>query len=72
MPLIHSSKKKAIGENIAIEKHAHPDMPIKQAEAIAFSEQREARKSHEGIKNESKESHGKASPESHRARAIKR
>lgn len=48
MPLINSTSKKAIGENISIEKHAHPDMPIKQAEAIAFSTQREAqRHSHE-------------------------
>ena len=48
MPLVHSTSKKAIGENISIEKHAHPEMPIKQAEAIAFSTQREAqRHSHE-------------------------
>jgi hypothetical protein len=48
MPLIHSADKKAIGKNIAIEKHAHPEMDIKQAAAIAFSTQREAqRHSHE-------------------------
>ncbi len=42
MPLVHSTSKKAIGENIAIErKHGKPE---KQAVAIAFSEQREARK----------------------------
>lgn len=40
MPLIHSSSKKAIGENIAIErKHGKPE---KQAIAIAFSEKRRA------------------------------
>ncbi len=44
MPLVHSASKKAIGENIAIEKHAHPDMPIKQAAAIAYSTQREAQR----------------------------
>lgn len=44
MPLVHSTSKKAIGENIAIEKHAHPDMDIKQAAAIAYSEQRLARR----------------------------
>jgi hypothetical protein len=60
MPLIHSTSKKAIGENIAIEKHAHPDMPIKQAEAIAFSEQRQA------------ESHGKKKAESHIHRATRK
>lgn len=44
MPLIHSTSKKAIGENIGIEKNAHPDMPIKQAAAIAYSTQREAQR----------------------------
>lgn len=44
MPLIHSASKKAIGENIRIEKHAHPEMPIKQAVAIAYSTQREAQR----------------------------
>lgn len=42
MPLVKSDSKEAIGENISIEKHAHPDMPVKQAEAIAYSVQREA------------------------------
>lgn len=42
MPLIHSASKEAIGENISIEKHAHPEMPIKQAVAIAYSTKREA------------------------------
>lgn len=41
MPLIHSTSKKAIGENIAIErKHGKPE---KQAIAIAFNEQRRAK-----------------------------
>lgn len=66
MPLVRSTSKKAIGENIAIEKHAHPSMPIKQAEAIAFSEQREAGKKGHG------ESHGKKSAEDHQKRATKR
>ena len=42
MPLLKSSKKSAIGENIRREKHAHPDMPIKQAAAIAYSVKRKA------------------------------
>lgn len=40
MPLVKGEKaksKKGISENIRREKHAHPDMPIKQAAAIAFS-----------------------------------
>lgn len=47
MPLIKGSKarsKKGISSNIRREKHAHPDMPIKQAVAIAFSEARQSRK----------------------------
>ncbi len=45
MPLIHSTSKKALGENIAIErKHGKPE---KQAIAIAFSERRQAMK-HKG------------------------
>lgn len=41
MPLIHSLSKKALGENIAIErKHGKPE---KQAVAIAFSEARRAK-----------------------------
>lgn len=40
MPLIKSTSKKALGENIAIErKHGKPE---KQAVAIAFSEKRQA------------------------------
>lgn len=42
MPLIKSGSKKAIGENIRREKDAHPDMPIKQAAAIAYSTARSA------------------------------
>ncbi len=42
MPLDRSASKKAIGKNIATEMRA--GKPQKQAEAIAFSEQREARK----------------------------
>mgnify|MGYP001575319001 CR=1 FL=1 len=40
MPLVKGSKaktKKGISENIKREKHAHPDMPIKQAVAISYS-----------------------------------
>jgi hypothetical protein len=36
--------KKGISENIRREKHAHPDMPIKQAAAIAFSTARGGKK----------------------------
>lgn len=42
MPLIKSKSKKALGENIATEENA--GKPPKQAEAIAFAEQRRARK----------------------------
>lgn len=42
MPLIKSTSKKALGQNIATEVNA--GRPQKQAEAIAFSEQRRARK----------------------------
>jgi len=42
MPLIKSKSKKAIGENIRIEKHAHPEMKTKQAVAIALSVARKA------------------------------
>lgn len=42
MPLVKSSKKEAIGENIATEVKA--GKPVKQAAAIAYSVQREARK----------------------------
>jgi hypothetical protein len=37
MPLKKGSSKKTISENIRREKHAHPEMPIKQAVAIAYS-----------------------------------
>lgn len=49
MPLLHGKKarsKKGISENIEREKHAHPDMPNKQAVAIAFSEARRSHKKH--------------------------
>ena len=42
MPLIHSKSKKAIGENIKIEKVAHPKMKQKQAVAIALNTARDA------------------------------
>ncbi len=47
MPLIKGAKaksKKGISENIRREKHAHPDMNIKQAAAIAFSTARGGKK----------------------------
>ncbi len=37
MPLKKGSSRKTISENIGREKRAHPDMPIKQAAAIAYS-----------------------------------
>lgn len=43
MPLIKSASKAAISKNIRTEKHAHPDMPIKQAVAIAMETARRAR-----------------------------
>ena len=45
MPLVKGKKaktKKGISENIRREKHAHPDMPIKQAVAIAYSQARKS------------------------------
>lgn len=42
MPLKKSASKKALSENIRTEKHAHPEMPIKQAVAIAYSVKRKA------------------------------
>ena len=42
MPLIKSTSKKAFGKNIAAEVRA--GKPVKQAVAIAYSEQREAGK----------------------------
>lgn len=47
MPLLKGVKaksKKGISENIRREKHAHPDMPIKQAVAIAYSQSRGGKK----------------------------
>jgi hypothetical protein len=41
MPLIKGTSKKALSENIATEMHSKPR---KQAVAIGFSEQRQARK----------------------------
>ncbi len=43
MPLIKGKKaatRKGISENIRREKHAHPEMPQKQAVAIALSQAR--------------------------------
>lgn len=55
MPLIKTGTEKSVGENIAIEKHAHPDMPQKQAIAIAENTKREANKDElhevEGVKH---------------------
>ena len=59
MPLIHSTSKKAIGENIAIEKHAHPDMDVKQAAAIAYSTQREAQRHNHESREAPKHEHEK-------------
>ena len=45
MPLVKGKKaksKKGISENIRREKHAHPEMPIKQAVAIAYNQARKA------------------------------
>lgn len=47
MPLLKgrkASSKKGFSENISREKHAHPEMPIKQAVAIAYSEVRRGKK----------------------------
>lgn len=43
MPLIESKSNKARSENIKRELEAHPQMNPKQAAAIAYSVQREAR-----------------------------
>ncbi len=46
MPLIKgkaAKTKKGISENIRREKHAHPDMNIKQAAAIAYSMKRKSK-----------------------------
>jgi hypothetical protein len=42
MPLKKSKSDKAVGENIKTEKAAHPEMPQKQAVAIALETQRRA------------------------------
>ena len=42
MPLKKSASKKAVSENIRTELKAHPDMPQKQAVAIALETQRRA------------------------------
>lgn len=47
MPLVKTGTEKSVGENIAIEKHAHPDMPQKQAIAIAENTKREAQAHHD-------------------------
>lgn len=47
MPLLKGSKaksKKGISENIRREKHAHPNMKVSQAAAIAYSEARGGKK----------------------------
>jgi len=47
MPLLKGNKaksKKGISENISREKHAHPEMPIKQAVAISYSMARKKKK----------------------------
>jgi len=47
MPLLKgkaAKSKKGISENIRREKHAHPEMPIKQAVAIAYAQKRAASK----------------------------
>lgn len=49
MPLIHSASEKAVGENISREMHAHPEMPQKQAIAIAENTKREAAKDGEAM-----------------------
>lgn len=46
MPLISGKKaktRKGFSENVRREKHAHPDMPIKQAVAIAYSQSRKSK-----------------------------
>lgn len=47
MPLVKGKKgttKKGISENIRREKESHPDMPIKQAVAISYSNARQIKK----------------------------
>ena len=48
MPLNKSGSEESVGENISIEKHAHPEMAQKQAIAIAENTKREANKHHDG------------------------
>lgn len=58
MPLLYGKKarsKKGFSENIEREKHAHPDMPNKQAVAIAYSAARRP----SGHKKHSSRHHGK-------------
>ena len=43
MPLKSGKSKATISHNIEVEKHAHPDMPTKQAVAIAYSKSRESK-----------------------------
>lgn len=47
MPLKSGSSQGVISSNIATEKHAHPDMPVKQAAAIAYSNAREGKDENE-------------------------
>ena len=49
MPLINSTSKKALGENIGIERKA--GKPEKQAVAIAFSKKREVAKKMKATKD---------------------
>jgi predicted house-cleaning NTP pyrophosphatase (Maf/HAM1 superfamily) len=44
MPLENGSSQKVISNNIETEKNAHPEMPTKQAAAIAYSKARESSK----------------------------
>jgi hypothetical protein len=44
MPLTNGSSNRAISQNIRTEKHVHPDMPIKQAVAIALDVARRGKK----------------------------
>jgi len=54
MPLIHSTSKKAFGENIAKERAA--GKPIKQAVAIAYATKRDAAKKDHHSSHSSKRS----------------
>lgn len=59
MPLKHSGSEKAFKENIRAEKHAHPEMPIKQAVAIAYSVKRHATKDDAEERHIEKKAHEK-------------